>query len=385
MNYLNTDDQILREYVKRFFIILMIVFVVVSLASCASHKAIPAAADPLANFKLLVEKDKGLSPGEKGQWISLAQQKFQDKHFSFDYSRLLYGILSQAKFDEVNMEKAIRVAFLSAKAVNRGGPEEEVSDLALFAFSVSLTADEIRLYAVTSKKCKTAGVPAHVAQEMIRHSKEDRWTEHAFTTIMNGLTEAARQDLEAEKVALFMLISVDQKLGTPEQIVQDAIKDAKKRKSVILRKEQVKPAVKPPNLTPSIKTSKVALNYDAFRNSIESFIGTSYVWGGNTRRGVDCSGFTKLVMYENGYLIPRVSRDQAKKGAPVYKNQLQLGDLVFFDTKGQGYITHVGFYLGGNLMVHASSSKGVTIVLFSNRYFQSRYVTARRVVRYQNR
>jgi len=384
MNYLNTHDQILRKYVKRFFIILMIVFVVVSRASCASHKAIPAA-DPLANFKLLVEKDKGLSPGEKGQWISLAQQKFQDKHFSFDYSRLLYGILSQAKFDEVNMEKAIQVAFLSAKAVNRGGPEEEVSDLALFAFSVSLTADEIRLYAITSKKCKTAGIPAHVTQEMIRHSKEDRWTEHAFTTIMNGLTEAARQDLEAEKVALFMLISVDQKLGTPEQIVQDAIKDAKKRKSARLREEQAKPAVKPPNLTPPVKTSKVALNYDAFQNSIESFIGTPYVWGGNTRKGVDCSGFTKLVMYENGYPIPRVSRDQAKKGVRVYKNQLQLGDLVFFDTKGRGYITHVGFYLGGNLMVHASSSKGVTIVLFSNRYFQSRYVTARRVVRYSNR
>jgi len=101
--------------------------------------------------------------------------------------------------------------------------------------------------------------------------------------------------------------------------------------------------------------------------------------------GVDCSGFTSLVMYENGYRVPRVSGNQARVGAPVYKNQLQLGDLVFFDTKGSGRITHVGFYLGGNLMAHASSSKGVTIVFFSNRYFQSRYVTARRIIRYVNR
>jgi cell wall-associated NlpC family hydrolase len=117
---------------------------------------------------------------------------------------------------------------------------------------------------------------------------------------------------------------------------------------------------------------------------VESFLGTPYVWGGNTRRGVDCSGFTKLVFKENGYAIPRVSRDQAKTGRAVKQKDLKLGDLVFFDTKGEGYVTHVGFYLGGNLMAHASSSKGVIIVLFSNRYFQSRYKGARRIVAYEN-
>jgi cell wall-associated NlpC family hydrolase len=133
----------------------------------------------------------------------------------------------------------------------------------------------------------------------------------------------------------------------------------------------------------SSRTSQIALDYDTLRRSVESFIGTPYVWGGNTRHGVDCSGFTKLVMYENGYVIPRVSRDQAKAGTHVYKDNLKLGDLVFFDTKGRGLVTHVGLYLGGNLLVHASSSKGVTIVLFSDRYFQSRYVTSRRIVSYK--
>jgi cell wall-associated NlpC family hydrolase len=126
----------------------------------------------------------------------------------------------------------------------------------------------------------------------------------------------------------------------------------------------------------------VALSFEAFRRSVESFLGTPYVWGGETRQGADCSGFTQLVMKENGYHIPRVSRDQAKTGKKVAEDELKLGDLVFFDTKGEGRVTHVGLYLGGNLMVHASSSKGVIIVLFSNRYFQSRYTGARRVVRY---
>jgi hypothetical protein len=45
----------------------------------------------------------------------------------------------------------------------------------------------------------------------------------------------------------------------------------------------------------------------------------------------------------------------------------------------------VGFYLGGNLLVHAASSKGVTIILFSDQYFLSRFITARRVIRYNDR
>jgi cell wall-associated NlpC family hydrolase len=380
MNHIYSIVKSVRKYEQWTFIIGIIAFIVTSLPSCAPHKAVPAV-DPLDNFSILVEKDTGLSAGEKKQWVSLTRKTFTGKSFNFDYSRLVYDILSQAKFDEVDLEKAVQVAFSSVKAVDRKAPEDEVSDLALFAFSVRLSVDEIRLYAVTAKKCKTAGVPVHVTQEMIRHAKEDTWTEHTFTTIMEGLMKAASQNLDTEKVGLFMLISVAQKLGTPEKVVQDALADAKKRASSLSEKKKAQ-SIKKPVFSESTGTSRGALNYDTLQRSVESFIGTPYVWGGNTRRGVDCSGFTRLVMYENGYQIPRVSRDQARAGTPVYKNNMQLGDLVFFDTKGRGQITHVGLYLGGNLLVHASSSKGVTLVLFSNRYFQSRYVTSRRIVRY---
>jgi cell wall-associated NlpC family hydrolase len=381
MNYIHSIGQTVRKYEKCFFIIGIIACIVTSLPSCTPHKAVPAA-DPLDNFSILVEKDGGLSADEKKQWVSLTRKTFTGKSFNFDYSRLVYDILSQAKFDEVDLEKAVQIAFSSAKAVNRKAPEDEVSDLALFAFSVHLSVDEIHLYAVTAKKCKTASVPVHVTQEMIRHAKEDKWTEKTFTTIMEGLIKAARQNLDTEKVGLFMLISVAQKLGTPEKIVQDALTNAKKRAASPPDKKKEQSVKKPASLQSS-RTSQIALDYDTLRRSVESFIGTPYVWGGNTRHGVDCSGFTKLVMYENGYVIPRVSRDQAKAGTHVYKDNLKLGDLVFFDTKGRGLVTHVGLYLGGNLLVHASSSKGVTIVLFSDRYFQSRYVTSRRIVSYK--
>jgi len=344
-----------------------------------------ASGDAMSKFTLLVEQDSGLSAAEKEQWTSTTMEAFRDKEFTFDYSRLIYGILSQGKFDEVTMDKTIQVALHSTMAMEQGAPEEEVGELALFAFSTNLLPEEIRLYAVTTKKCSAAGVPVYVTREMIRHAKEELWPENTFTTIMNGLTESARRNMATEKIALFMLISVAQKLGTPEQIVRDALEDARQRKSAPLQKERTIPTTPTPAVTPAPLTPRVALNFDAFRQSVESFLGTPYRWGGNSRMGVDCSGFTSLVMYENGYRVPRVSGNQARVGTPVYKNQLQLGDLVFFDTKGSGRITHVGFYLGGNLMAHASSSKGVTIVFFSNRYFQSRYVTARRIIRYVNR
>ena len=383
MEQVNVMKETSRYAARHVWAVILVTCATLLVVSCGAQKKPTAApkissADALTTFNQLVKKDSGLTAGEKDQWIRLAGQTFEGKSFSFDYGTLVYDIFSQAKFDEVDMEKAAQVAFSSAKAANRGAPADEVSNLALLAFSVRLTSDEIRLYAITMKTCNEAGVPGHVTQEMIRHAKEDAWTEHTFTTIMNGLTEAAREKLDTEKTGLFMLISVAQKLGTPERIVHDALADGKKRASVKPPKKAIKQITQPDTIT----SSRVALDYDNFRNSVESFLGTPYVWGGNTRTGVDCSGFTRLVLNENSYQIPRVSRDQAKVGTPVRKDDLKLGDLVFFDTKGYGKITHVGFYLGGNLLVHASSSKGVTIVLFSNKYFQSRYVTARRIVRY---
>ncbi len=359
---------------KRCFIAILIVFVLTSPVIASTFLS----NDPMDTFGDLVKRDKGLSLQEKEQWISLARQQIRDTHFSFDYGRTVYQIFSQAKFDEVDMERASRVAYNSVIAIERGGPEREVVDLALFAFSVDLTPEEIGLYAETTQKNNIAGVPLHVTQEMIRGAKEESWNKFTFSTIMNGLIKAAAERLDVEKVALYMLISVAQRLGTPDQIVRDALVDARKRKETKVPEGKTKKG--PATKTPAIPT--VALNYDRFKASIESFLGTPYLWGGNTRRGVDCSGFTRLVMKENGYSIPRVSRDQARVGTSVYENDLGLGDLLFFDTRGAGRVTHVGIYLGGNLLVHASSSKGVKLVLFSDRYFRSRFLSARRIVRY---
>lgn len=334
----------------------------------------------MSNLSLLLKKDKGLAETEKKQWQITAEEKFKGQKFTFDYSRLIYSVLSRAKFDEVELNRGIKVALDCALAVQQGGPEDEVEDLAVFAFSTELKPDEITRYAIAFHKCNEKGVPPNVAQELIRHAKERNWPAVTFDKIIAGLLTAAQRNVDLEKIALFILISMDQKIGTVDKIVEEALIDARKREPSRW-KEVRQPATATPMWAEDIP---VALEFDKFRESVESFLGTTYVWGGNDRFGVDCSGFTRLVMKENGYGIPRTSREQAAIGSEVAKDSLRLGDLLFFDTKGAGAVTHVGLYLGGNIIVHASSSKGVTIVLFSDKYLQSRYLYARRVIRYKS-
>lgn len=89
-------------------------------------------------------------------------------------------------------------------------------------------------------------------------------------------------------------------------------------------------------------------------SSAKSMLGKTYKWGGNGPFKYDCSGFTKEVFEQNGIEIPRVSKDQAKVGEKIKKHQLQKGDLVFFHSKEDTVVDHVGIYLGKGKFIHAS-------------------------------
>lgn len=117
---------------------------------------------------------------------------------------------------------------------------------------------------------------------------------------------------------------------------------------------------------------------------IESWYGTRYRYGGNTRDGVDCSGFAKAFMssYYNVELVRR-SQDQYKQcPTKVKKKKLRQGDLVFFKTNGsRAGITHVGVFLCNNKFVHASTSSGVIISDLDEDYYKARYAGAGRIVK----
>lgn len=134
----------------------------------------------------------------------------------------------------------------------------------------------------------------------------------------------------------------------------------------------------------SIKASRVppqsmmgSGDYDSLMNFYDSWEGTPYSYGGTSKQGVDCSSFVqKALRRYSSTELPRSTEQQARAGKRIKKSQLRQGDLVFFNTGGQG---HVGIYLGRDQFMHASTSKGVTISRMDNPYWQRHFWQARRI------
>lgn len=113
----------------------------------------------------------------------------------------------------------------------------------------------------------------------------------------------------------------------------------------------------------------------------KQFIGTPYVWGGNSlKNGVDCSGFIQQVFKNFGIGLTRTTYTQVGEGKAVKQNELVAGDVIFFDNQPGGGPDHVGIYIGDGKMIHAPRpGKGVEISDMTTGYWQSSYMGARRM------
>jgi lipoprotein Spr len=107
--------------------------------------------------------------------------------------------------------------------------------------------------------------------------------------------------------------------------------------------------------------------------TIEDWYGTRYVFGGTSKRGVDCSSLMQHI-FKTAYdkKIPRTAITQYRATQRINQDELKEGDLVFFHTTRSG-ISHVGFYLGNRKFVHASCSRGVTVSSLDEKYYQNAY------------
>ena len=117
----------------------------------------------------------------------------------------------------------------------------------------------------------------------------------------------------------------------------------------------------------------------------KKFEGVRYKWGGTTESGMDCSGLVFESFREHDIILPRISRDMAKKGDKIQLKKVQKGDLLFFKTGNRrNTINHVGLIVdirdNDIKFIHATSRKGVIISGLNETYWLKAFYEARRIL-----
>jgi cell wall-associated NlpC family hydrolase len=126
-----------------------------------------------------------------------------------------------------------------------------------------------------------------------------------------------------------------------------------------------------------------SLNRPEMMREIINLLGLGYRYGGmDATRGLDCSAFTGTIYNRAlGLRLPRSSNEQFRIGETIKRDELKIGDLVFFKTRRRrAPVSHVGIYVGDNLFAHASTKYGVIISSLEHPYYNRTYVGARRLV-----
>lgn len=128
-----------------------------------------------------------------------------------------------------------------------------------------------------------------------------------------------------------------------------------------------------------LRTVPVSGNVKEILTYANTFTGVPYKFGGTTPAGFDCSGYIRHVFQKVGVQLPRQADEQYTVGKKVEKQNLQPGDLVFFETYEPG-VSHSGIYIGDGQFISATSSSGVAVADIDDSYWGPRYVGAKRVL-----
>jgi peptidoglycan endopeptidase LytE len=123
---------------------------------------------------------------------------------------------------------------------------------------------------------------------------------------------------------------------------------------------------------PTLRTQLIQAGMD--------FLGVRYRWKGmSEKRGFDCSGLVKTLFDKFEINLPHSAREQFRLGERVAKAELEIGDLVFFSTRGK-IPTHVGVYIGDDQFIHAARrARQVIVSNLSQAWYQKRFLGARRM------
>lgn len=100
------------------------------------------------------------------------------------------------------------------------------------------------------------------------------------------------------------------------------------------------------------------VNGDSIRSICESMLGVPYVWAGESKNGVDCSGLVVYAYRQLGIQLPHLADSLKSVGVGVDRSNLAVGDIICWSFNGSSYASHTGIYVGGGQVIHASASRG---------------------------
>ena len=138
-------------------------------------------------------------------------------------------------------------------------------------------------------------------------------------------------------------------------------------------------AALPPGAGETVSEPPPSVTYPELINTALQYRGVPYRNGGSDPSGFDCSGLVQWVYARHGTSLPREVEDQYRAGRKIDLEDVEPGDLIFFETVARG-ASHVGVVIGEGRFLHAPSSNGVVrIEPYNANYWIRRFVGARRV------
>lgn len=226
-----------------------------------------------------------------------------------------------------------------------------------------------------TKNSTTKNTTADTKHSSVKSIKSVTTVKHPKTTISEK-TVKSQKNVKIEKNT-----TTTKKVSTNSEIY--SIPENNKTQLLIDEMSELKRKHERIAKSGSASEKKSAAIEKKLLTSYSKWKGTKYQWGGDSKNGIDCSALTRRVYREvYNHELPRVSQDQIKTGKKVSSKELKAGDIVYFKPKKDG--SHTAVYVGNNLFINASTSKGVVISSLKSPYWKNTFEYGVRVDKTKN-